>query len=429
MKRSLPIFFLFVLFFSCKKELAPPVNLPDTKNNRLFFQNVKSELKDSLSADDYRSIDINRLYKSKDAQGKGCFVRIGLLHKEIAIDFILLKTDTLGKIREGKIIHVDKDKTNGNRTRFGGRFAIASLNRINTRFKTIVNGKLKAVSKGTDLLEAEAPVGEQTLPDCVITCYSTEGNNEGDWYCYSGFYNDYSGGGGGYTFGYSGGGGSSTAGNEDNTIVVKVEPNDNSAIKVDDYLKCFSTIPDANASYKISIFSDLPVNGDPSQLFDVASGSGGHSFIQLVKSNGNMTVQQNVGFYPVTGWKSLSNINVGGKIVDNAGHEFNASLSTFISSTQFQAELKEIQAVEGRDYEITTWNCTDFALDIFNAGSSNPLTIPQYCIPGTYQYTNTLQALYVTIQRLQLADNDSFGATEIPGVSGWVGDSHGSCAN
>ena len=185
-------------------------------------------------------------------------------------------------------------------------------------------------------------------------------------------------------------------------------------------------MPDANATYKISILSDIPVNGNPYELYDAATGSVGHSFIQLVKSSDIISVQQTIGFYPETDWKSLTDMTVASKIVDNAGHEYNASLARIVSSTQFQAELNKIKAVESWGYNITTWNCTDFALAVFNAGNSAPLTIPLFQISSTNTYSNTPQGLYVAIQRLQLTDDDdSFETIEIPGVFGWVGESQG----
>lgn len=429
---------VIVLFlFSCQKEMNLSTSNYANSSN-LFFQNVKEKLKDSLSADDYGSMDTTRLYKSKDAQSDGCFVRIGLLGKEMATDFILLKTDTLGHIRAGKIVHVDKDNLIANKTGFGGHFSIASLKRKNTIVKSIVNGKFKSVRSGTDLLEEEAPVGEQDLPDVVVTSYSTDGSFEGDWYCFNGFYDDFGGGGGGgsYTYGNSGGGGSgnNASTNNDKTIDIEIEPDDNDPIKVEDYIKCFSTIPDANATYKITLLSDIPVNGDPSKIFNWNTNSPGHSFIQLNKSNGNQSVQQNIGFYPQIGWKSLSDFSVDSKIVDNAGHEFNASLSLTINSSQFQAALNKIQAISGNDYNLTTWNCTDFALSVFNAASPRPLSIPQlviptseYPMPATETFSNTPQGLYEEIQSLQSSHSTLYGTTDIPPICSHVGGSHGSC--
>ena len=283
----------------------------------------------------------------------------------------------------------------------------------------------------------EEPAEE--LPEVVVTSYSYDGGYTGDWYCYGDFYDDdYSSGGGGYTYGYSGGGGGGTStsatSHNDNTMVIEVEPDNADPIKVEDYIKCFSTVADANATYQITLLSDIPVNGDPSQIFNWSTNSPGHSFIQLVKSSGSQTVQQNIGFYPETGWKSLANLSVDSKIVDNAGHEFNASLSLNVNGSQFQAALNEIETLSTNDYNISTWNCTDFALSVFNAANSSPLTIPQFAIPTseypmptTVTFSNTPQGLYDEIQSLQSSHSTMYGATEIPGVCGYVGESHGSC--
>lgn len=429
MKHLITTVSLILLLFSCKKENSLPIDSIADKNV-LFFQKVKSQLKDSLSSNDYKNMDTSRMYKSTDAQSKGCFVRIGLLNKKMAIDFFLLKTDTLGNIKAGKIIHVDQDTIRANKRRFQGGFSIASLTRTATVKKRVRDEILNSVHIETGMMEAEDPIGEQTLPDCVITCYSTGGGDEGDWYWYGGFFNDYGGGGGSYTYGYSGGG----AGSTDKTIQVELESDDNDPISIRDYLKCFSTIPDVGASYQISIFSDIPVNGDPTQMFNWDTRSPGHSFIQLRKVNGGQIIQQNMGFYPEYGWKVIANANIGSKVVDNADHEFNASLSLTINGDQFHAALNKIQTIANYDYNITTWNCTDFALSVFNAASTQPLTIPKFVIPTseypmptTFALSNTPQGLYDEIQALQTAHNTTFGGSDIPGVCGYVGGSHGSC--
>ncbi len=436
MKHWLLTALIGLCFFSCKKEMVLSVERSAITDNA-FFKKVCSQLRDSLSVNDYAGIDKNRLFRSKDAQSDGCFVRIAFLKKDIANDFILLKTDRLGNIRQGKIIHVNKiiEKGSEKSLLFQGQLVISALGRNGEVKVEIVNGKFKQ-TVGTNSLMAEEPAGEQNLPDVVVTSYSSDGSYTGDWYWYNGFYNDY-GGGGTYTYGYSGGGGSgynNSNENNDNTINIEVESNDEEPIKVEDYVKCFSTVPDANATYKITLLSDIPVNGDPSKIFDWSTNSPGHSFIELNKSGSGQSIQQNFGFYPETGWKAPFNVNVDSKIVDNADHEYNASLSLTINSSQFQATLNKIQAISGNDYNITTWNCTDFALAIFNAASPQPLTIPKFAIPTseypmptTVTVSNTPQGLYEEIQSLQSSHNISYGTTEIPGIAGYAGESHGSC--
>lgn len=433
MKHLIVAAVITLFLFSCKKESFLPVN--DGSKGSLFFQHVKAQLKDSLSTNDYTSIDINQMFKSKDAQSQNCFVRIAFQKKNIANDFLLLKTDNLGNINQGKIIHVDNSEINEatHTVSFQGKFVICSLDRNTLVTKEVVDGRWKRTTDPTSKMP-EDPAGEQDLPPVVVTTYSFDGSYTGNWYWLGGFYNAgcCAGGGNTYTYVNSGGGGSSN--NDDDAIDVEYELDDNEAINVTDYIKCFNSISDVNASFKITLLSDLPVNGDPSKLFDWSKNSPGHSFIQLNKSGGGKTIQQNFGFYPEFGWKAPFNVSVDSKMVDNAGHEFNASLTLTVSSSQFQAALNKIQALSGNNYNITTWNCTDFALSVFNAAGIVPLTIPKFAIP-TSEYplphhvalSSTPQGLFDEIKMLQTSRNTSYGTTDIPGVCGYVGDSHGSC--
>jgi hypothetical protein len=181
----------------------------------------------------------------------------------------------------------------------------------------------------------------------------------------------------------------------------------------------------------MTIYSDIPVNGDPSQLFDWSTGACGHSFIQLAKTNGSTTIQQNIGFYPSSGWKSIeANGPVASKLVDNAGHEFNASLTVSLDATHFQSALNEIEYQENMKYDIDNFNCTDFALSVFNIAAPLYLEIPDYHIPGGMagELSNTPQGLYNELVSLnQSGGYSQYGQITIPGVAGYVGSSHGPC--
>ncbi|TKK64719.1 hypothetical protein FC093_21975 [Ilyomonas limi] len=443
MKHLIIVAATVLFFFSCKKDEGFKA-VSVLQRDEQFFNTVQQQLKDSLSASDYSHVNFSQVFKSKNAQGNYYFVRIGLLHKSMATDFILLQTDSLGNVKGGKLIHVDKEQYHTRKhQKFNGRFVISTLNRQYSNIQEVTNGRWKvgtgatAMAKPAD--EQEEPAGEQTLPDVVVTSY-TDADTGMDWYWYDGLYFGGSGTGGsdnsgGYTYGpASGSGSSNNTVTEDNTIIIEIEPNDESPIKVEDYIKCFSTVSDVNATYKITIFSDLPVNGDPSKIFDWSTNSPGHSFVQLSKSGGGQSIQQNFGFYPEFGWKAPANVSIDSKVVDNAGHEFNASLTLTVNNSQFQAALNKVQAIAGYDYNITTWNCTDFALSVFNAASSSPLTIPQfpiptstYPLPTTVTLSNTPQGLYYQIQALQASGNTSYGTADVPGVCGYAGGSHGSC--
>ena len=423
-----------ILLFSCKKELEyqAPASIQSTR--QLFIENIQSKLKDSLSAGDYSKVNFIQLFKSKDAQSNFYFVRIGLINKSFATDFILLKTDSLGNINGGRFIHVDKEVFNApKKKKFNGRFTISFLNRKHNNIQEVINGKWKitqgAIANAPPVGEDDESAGEQWLPDVVVTSYR-DGGGSMDWYWLEGLY---SGGSSGsdnntYTYGSAKGGGSEGNGiNEDSTIDIEIEVNSNPAINVSSYIKCFSTVSDVNATYQIAIYSDIPVDTDPSEMFNWVTGSPGHSFIQLSKSSGGISVQQYFGFYPQIGWKVLGPYSTASKMVDNGGHEFNASLTKTIDSAQFQTTIDRMESLEAVDYDIITWNCTDFALSVYNASTYIPLTIPKYVTAGSGELMNTPQGLYNEIKLLQASGITTQGTPNVPQAEEHVGASHGSC--
>jgi len=439
MKQVMVVITAIVFLFSCKKDVESATSYLSSEQQ--FFNNIQKELKDSLPASDYKKVNFTQLFKSKNAQGDYYYVRIGLLNKSMATDFILLQTDNVGNVLSGKLIHVDAGKRNQPKDKkFDGRFTISSLNRQHTTIKEVAGGKWKVGGATASMPETSgSPAGEQELPEVVVVSYTHDVESGMTWYWYDGLYDSggaAGGNSGGYTYGAAGGGNTTGANtvHDDNTIIIETESTANPAIDVSGYIKCFSTIADANATYQIAIFSDVPVNSEPSFMFDAGTVSLGHSFVQLKKWGGGQSVQQNFGFYPEYGWKAPANVSIDSKVVDNAGHEFNASLTINVNASQFQAALNKIQAIAGYDYNITTWNCTDFALSVFNAASPAPLSIPRiaiptstYPMPTTVAYSNTPQGLYEKVQSLQASQNTTYGTADIPGVCGYVGSSHGSC--
>ena len=80
-------------------------------------------------------------------------------------------------------------------------------------------------------------------------------------------------------------------------------------------------------------------------------------------------------------------------------------------------------------YDIDEYNCTDFALDVFNFTRLNsPIEIPKYDIPGgmTQKGTSTPQGLYVKLKSMKQAGIESSNI-EIPGSKQWVSKSNGPC--
>lgn len=171
---------------------------------------------------------------------------------------------------------------------------------------------------------------------------------------------------------------------EEDTELVDFEFVENlSPIDITKYLKCFSNIPDEGSICSIEILVDIPVDNHPNRLFNYEQGSPGHTFLQITKTNGNQSVTQNIGFYPNATWKMLLAEPVQSKIVDNGEHEFNASLKMNITSEQLNNTLNYITNLATHDYDIDDYNCTDFALEVFNQSRvGNPIEIQKGPIPG-----------------------------------------------
>jgi hypothetical protein len=202
-------------------------------------------------------------------------------------------------------------------------------------------------------------------------------------------------------FGYSGGGysgGSSSYGQtvgstnnnteviEDYPIAIDFEPvEDEPAIEIEKYLTCFSNVPDEGATCSIDILTDIPIDENPDKLLNWQTRSPGHTFVQIRKSNGISSVMQNIGFYPVSGWKTmLTTAPIKGKFVDNSGHEFNAGPKRELTPEKLSRTLMHIRRLARYiKYDIDDYNCTDFALEVFNyTRPADPIEIPRYDLPG-----------------------------------------------
>jgi hypothetical protein len=145
-------------------------------------------------------------------------------------------------------------------------------------------------------------------------------------------------------------------------------------VNLNEYLKCFDNIPDAGSNFSIKIMVDIPVDANPNSLINVgATGlSVGHVFMTLTKSNGNQSVSQTLGFYPSSGFKSLTLNPVTSKIANDGefgdSREFNASLTLDgWNAAEFKALLNQLRFNSTMRYEIDGFNCANFVGTCLNA--------------------------------------------------------------
>lgn len=450
MKQRLYIFLLFVIFYSCKKEI-PPIQQPHG-----YLQKIKTVLKDSLSVADFNNLVIEKAVLSNIDSLDILLLRIPFRDKNFRNDFLLLKTKRDGSIIKGKIIHLSDNEATISGTdqkhHFKGSIIMSSLNRQNVLHSKIQNGYIEAFhqqEKAFRTLSMADPY--QTLPEVIIvSTITTTGITYNTWasflaimddggtnYYYGDITYDYSTGGGGGGGGYSGG---STDGGGDGYIqtsplsIVDIETHDTDpAIDINKFLKCFSTIPDAGATCSIEILTDIAVDNDPSVFLDWQTRSPGHVFLKLNKKNGSQSVQQIFGWYPTPGYKLMLNASpIDGKFVNNAYHEYNASIKLDISPSQLQTAITEVVYLSGFiRYDIDEYNCTDFALDVYNKAVSpyDRLEIPKYIIPGSNSTfgSSTPNGLFQQLQSIKISGGHNSDKIIIPGVKGWVGISNGPC--
>jgi hypothetical protein len=143
---------------------------------------------------------------------------------------------------------------------------------------------------------------------------------------------------------------------------------------IKDYLKCFQNTP--GATFQVTVCVDQPSPGSRNpwviSFTDGASGSGatsaGHVYLVLTENMpGGWSITRNVGFYPSRSvWPTTP--PVPGVLNDDENTQFDIAAQYNISSPLFFAMLQFINGASGYNYQVNTYNCTNFALDALSAG-------------------------------------------------------------
>jgi hypothetical protein len=429
-------FSISFVFVSCKKENSFSYTNTETIPES-YKKNVDTYLKATLIDADYNRIDLNQAKILIFNDGKSYFLRIPFLGKLIEKDFIAIRTDTVGKCFEGNFVNYDKFNKSNNLP--------STINITNL-------ARNKSWEFDFDNIPTNFPVPSLADANSVnvarIRAYQNTSTNIIDWMniafllypssasvIYGG-----NGGGNGYgvptagvtsgsfgTYGYyfnnaAGGSGSPSIQNSD-----KVEFEDNGtdpAIDINKIFNCFNAIPDAGASYVISLNSDIPVNSSPNRAASFPNGSPGHTFITITKVNGTATVTKSFGFYPTGGYKTILDPYgyFPSKIVNNSNHEINSSLARFVNQAQFNLIKNEAIVYSSRLYSIATSNCTDYALTVFNSAFpiADKITLSPFVVytptnpPVPIVINNSPQMLFGYTRNLGFPED---GSTPPPGIS------------
>ncbi|MES2328765.1 MAG: hypothetical protein V4539_04120 [Bacteroidota bacterium] len=424
MKQTILILFVVCSFMACRK-----TNIVEQNTTSLSAQKI---IKDSLSPALFNSIDFSKTSSHVLQNGKSLY-RFPLT--DANNHYVIVITDQNGKYVNAKIIAVSGsfDLTSKNKT-YNGTITTSFLNGAVSKEISIVNGLITSLHQVSNVQSnglKQHPLFECadcTLPEVIVSSSYNSGGGI-DWASWMslldllGYDDDY---GYYYSFDYfGGGGGSSGGGSGDVTTIDREYPENKTAIDPKKFMDCFGTIPDAGATCSITIATDLPVDGHPETFFNWNEQSPGHSFIELNKSTPYGGVSQDIGFYPNTSLKSLTGDYIAAKVVDNGGHEYQAKYTITVTPAQFQAAIDKVNSSSYKQYNLEFYNCTDFALDIFNAAGGN-LDIPRHKIPN-YEIdggSNTPQGLYEKIA--QLKSNGVAGTTTTQNKE-YAGSSKGPC--
>lgn len=203
-----------------------------------------------------------------------------------------------------------------------------------------------------------------------------------------------------YIYGYGGGGGGSS-------VVVDLQPVEITSGPAADLAKrmnCFSNVPsNASTTYSLTVYADIPDNTNPSIV--LYGTNPGHAFVTLTKTNGSTTVSQTFGFYPANGIKSITFDHVTSKIVNDASHEYNAKITIpNMTEAQFNTAKSTALSNSGNTYDLNDYNCTDYAVDIFNSVSVpgfSQLTVADNITPVGINYKTTPGGLYKALNQLK----------------------------
>ncbi|WP_321319863.1 hypothetical protein [Labilibaculum sp.] len=126
------------------------------------------------------------------------------------------------------------------------------------------------------------------------------------------------------------------------------------------YLDCI------NSDYPavLTVFVDQPA-ANSNDTYDLWSGTAVHTFIGIIQ-NGNTSI---VGFYPEGAAKPSSKIHV--SVLNNdEGHDYDVSISMNIAKDKLGIILNYIKNPP-LVYNLDTYNCTDFAIDVANKCGMN----------------------------------------------------------
>ena len=415
------IILLAILFTlnSCNKD---DINITHSLS---FSQQVIQELKDSLSVNDFNKLDSTRTVVYKLSSGNS-------LLQILTSDpqrFIIVEADINSRIVKGKILQFDTTNlviATNNANSYNGSISIFALDGhqetksiiknnylVNYESNDLINNYYRNSDiKSYSILENKKTFDNSpyTLPDAIVFSSLNGKNNLTNSYYFNLF--------------------NILGSNFYQNQYIPIEPNEfgiygslynvnfindkKEAIDIISLINCFGTISDEGAKYSISVASLLPVDNHPEEFLNLSEKSGGHAFISLTKENASgQSITQVIGFYPVLTNPNTLLGDVNSKIVNDEENKYSAIYSLDVNANQFRSAINKAISLSHNSYNLYSFNCSNYAIDVFNAAGGNIYIEPQYYMPYaispfiSISPVVTPNALYRSIEKKQQSGNNN----------------------
>jgi hypothetical protein len=161
----------------------------------------------------------------------------------------------------------------------------------------------------------------------------------------------------------------------------------NSIIKsIKTYFQCFTNVGGTDHLYTVTVCVDQPDPGTRTPWAFTSGGSSGstqannivntgHTFLILSETYGSTTITRNIGFYP-SGMVMPRTPSSPGQLNDDQNHYYNISGTFAVDNGQFFNILNFISSASISTYNLSTNNCTTFAINAMTeAGIALPSTL------------------------------------------------------
>ena len=434
MARTLSLLFtlLIVTMISCQKEVKD-----DSSND--FINELKVQLAAKMEVESYNKVDFHKVVLSQI--GPVTLIRIPFLNESIAGHFVLLEMERGSRtaIAGGAIISLGRAASE----RIPTHFSKYSLDGLLIDQSTITDGYIDAYHPLLRVESMQDPYKE--LPEVIVTANYSDAYNPvppSEWYYLSALL--HSGGGGNSDNGYygmadppmGGGGGSYVPGGYTGGPVLPAAEEkmmefekeyvySEQQIDVAKYFNCFNNVPSTGATFTVTLCADVPSNSNPGASANYSAVSAGHTFLTVTKVSGGEKVSQSFGFYPKEfPGKTDTFSPLTSTMRDNGVREINASLEMKITEDQFRTIKEKAIELSSKKYELGDFNCTDYAMDVFNSVRPipikiSPLTVylpgaPNPYVPGsanTIRIEKSPQMLFLALKDRK--DNNDIEAARI----------------